>query len=170
MENEKEKNNFKFDLGFWIAVIFGAMVIGLAILFRHDHTEEVYKSDLSKRYGISPELLMQWGKKFCPWKVRLFYAGSKIKKVRVGYFDEYLGDPEERPVNLKDEKIWTKKDICKALFIEGTTLGRRIKEIEEPEKIIKMSQKVFSDTRKFPPLHTKLIMNYMESRGYEIKK
>ena len=53
MEDEKENNNFKFDIGFWIAVMFGAIVIGLAILFRHDDTEEIYKSDLSKRYGVT---------------------------------------------------------------------------------------------------------------------
>jgi len=171
MEEEKDRNNSNSQIWLWITIAVGALILlALAIFNRHDDTKEVYKAALAKRYGVTAELLMQWGKKFCPWKVQLVYAGSKIKKVRVGYFDQYLGDPEERPKNLKDEPIWTKKDICKALFIEGTTLGRRIKEIETPKDVINMSQEAYTNTRKFPPLHTKLILDYMDSKGYKIKK
>jgi len=170
MEEPKKRYNFGDDFNFWLAVIVGVIILGFAWLFRHDDSKRVYKSELAERYAVSADLLMKWGKKFCPLKVQLFYVGSKIKRVRVGYFEDYLGDPTERPKNLKGELIWTKKDICKALFIEGTTLGRRIKEIEEPKSVIKMSQKIFTDTRKFPPLHIKLILDYMLSKGYKIKK
>ena len=170
MEEPKEPNNLSDEFKFWIAVGFGAIILGIAWVLRHDDSRRVYKAELSEKYGVTSDMLMNWGKKFCPLKVRLFYVGSKIKRVRVGYFEKYLGDPDERPKNLKGESIWTKKEICKALFIEGTTLSRRINEIEEPKSVIKMTRKAFRDSRKFPPLHIKLILDYMESKGYKIKK
>ena len=170
MEEPNKPNNFGDDFYFWLAVAVGAFIVAVAWIFRHDNTERVYKSELAEKYGVSSNLLMKWGKFFCPLKVRLFYIGSKIKRVRVGYFEKYLGDPDERPKNLKGEPIWTKKEICKALFIEGTTLARRINEIEEPKSVIKMTRKAFRGTRKFPPHHVKLILDYMGSKGYEIKK
>lgn len=170
MEEPDEPNVFGDEFRFWLGVALGVIVLVIAWVFRHDDSKRVYKSELSDKYGVTSDMLMKWGKKFCPLKVRLFYAGSKIKRVRVGYFEKYLGDPDERPKNLKGEPIWTKKEICKALFIEGTTLTRRINEIEEPKSVIKMSRKAFRDTRKFPPLHIKLLLDYMESKGYKIKK
>ncbi|MBK9014700.1 MAG: hypothetical protein IPM82_11825 [Saprospiraceae bacterium] len=105
----------------------------------------------------------------CPEEVKARYVGTKLKKILLGDVYPHFGKPEDRPIDSKHRKILTRKDINRALSIEQSTLGRRLRELEEPQLTIGMTYEAFIKLRELPPRQVALILKYMATQGYPMK-
>ncbi len=155
-------------IAFWILPI-GALLLFLAWAKRRVFSERLLKSKLAERYGVSTKILVNWVRQLGSDELCMKYTGNKSKKILADELYPLLGRPTDWPRDAKGRRISNRKEITRTLSIEDSTLNRRLREIEEPEKTIGMTYEAFGKLRQLPPRQAGLIMSYMASQGYAPK-
>lgn len=152
-------------IAFWVLLI-GVFLLFLAWAKRQVFSERLLKSKLAEQYGVSTKVLVNWLRQLGSNELRMKYTGNKSKEVLADELYPLLGRPTDWPRDAKGRRISNRKEITRTLFIEDSTLNRRLREIEDTEKTIGMTYEAFGRLRQLPPRQAGLIMSYMASQGY----